>query len=215
MLTIQPKFTAGNAFRPSFRAEDADFLTEDNYNEERDFFEKQIDGFDDIINDEYMPEKMKKGVKFLRIISEGILEGWAVAWGAKKGINFLRKTGTKTLNSKTYTKAKEILTPAKEGLAKARQNIKKYIGEKLQKIGETQFGQKVKNSKFGKFIKNAFENISAKISAAKTKIQEKTNKITFEQATNATATTLGVGSGTAGAINSAIEANEKEYYEVA
>ncbi len=225
MLSIQPNFTIQKkSFKPVFRGEKEheSFWTEDRYNEEKDFYEKQIDGFNDILNEEYMPNSLKKAAKVLRIISEGILEGWAVAWGAKKGLNFMKNTTTRTLNSKNYARAKEILSPAKEGLVKVGNNLKEFGAEKLKALSEKEFVQKMtnpiknffENKEFGKYIAKQYNSLKEGLGTFKGKIKEQINKITFEKATNITAATLGVGSGTMGAINSAIEENN-EYIEAA
>lgn len=213
MLKIQPNLTVKTAFKPSFRSNDEEFLTQERFDEEKDFYEKQIDGFDEIIDDKYIPSGMKKAAKVLRIISEGILEGWAVAWGAKKGINFLKHSGTKTLNSNTYKKVAEIMSPAKDGVLKVMSNLKEFAAKELAKLGETKFGQ----SKFAKFAKDQYANIKVVCSNIKDKVLEKTGKITFKKARNIASATLGVGSGVAGTLNAALRENqaEEEYNEAA
>ena len=203
MIKVQPNFISKSAYKPAFRAQE-EYFTQDKFDEEKDFYEQQIEGFNDIIDDKYVPSGIKKAAKVLRIISEGILEGWAVAWGAKKGINFLKSSGAKAINSNFYKKSAEILNPAKEGLAKVFANFKEFAVAKLAKLGETKFGQ----SEFTKFIKKQYDNIKVVLKPIRDKVLEKTGKITFEKATNIAAATLGVGSGTAGAVNAALRENQ-------
>ncbi len=209
MLNVQPNFTT-SAYKPVFRGE-KDFLTEDAVNEEKDFYARQIDGFNEIIDDEYMPSGMKKAAKVLRIISEGILEGWAVAWGAKKGLNFLKSSSVKTINSNTYKKAAEILQPTRDYAAKILKNVKKYAVKKLGLLKKSKFAK----SNFSQYVVKQYNKLKTVAEPYITKIKEKTTNITYEKATNATATVLGVGSGATGAINAAIRENtpEQEYYE--
>ena len=80
MLTIQPNFTRNTAFR----GEKA-FVDQETYEAKKKYYKDKQREFNEILDDENIPEGMKKGAKVCKVASEGILEGWAVAWGASKG----------------------------------------------------------------------------------------------------------------------------------
>ena len=93
MLTIQPNVVNYSNRKPvHFRGgEDGasgsildSEITEDLYNQKSNFYKSQIREFDKSINDEHTPDFMKKVLKTFRIISEALLEGWAVAWGCQQ-----------------------------------------------------------------------------------------------------------------------------------
>ncbi|MBR1425573.1 hypothetical protein IJ579_08425 [bacterium] len=215
MLTIQPNFVTKTSMRPVFTANDS-LLDEDYVNEQRDFFEQQRDNFDQIIEDDYVPGWVKKGAKVFRIISEGILEGWAVAWGATKSAKFVRSSSTKAVESGFYKGAKNILKPIKESFGK-------FVSGKWKALMSTEFMLKRSNeineflekNSVGKAINSFIQGIKGKYG----KLVEKTKDITFDQVTNVTAGTLGVGSGAMGAYNSAISernmevAEDEEFYD--
>lgn len=220
MLTVQPKFTNQSSYKTSFKG-DSDFINESKYNEKKSYYENQKSEFDKIINDEYVPEGMKKGAKVFKIASEGILEGWAVTWAATKGGKFLKSGYLKAANSKFVKWATEMLKPLGKGLKKSSKNIKTSLLNGLEKIktskpvtkttsflnkaeetlNKTKLGQVVVATIKG--IGKALKTVGKAISSIAHKIAEPFKKVTYDKAAKATASTLGVGSGIAGAYSAA------------
>lgn len=226
MLTVQPKFTNQSSYKTAFRG-DNNFITEDKYNEKKDYYENQKLEFDKIINDEYVPESMKKGAKAFKVISEGVLEGWAVAWGATTGGKFLKSGFTKLINSKSAKWAEKMFSPISQGIKKSSKNFKTSFTKGVENIKTSKFvtnvsaklakaEESLNKTTLGKalvtgikYIGKAFETVGKFISKIGSKIKDFANKMTYEKASKATASTLGVGSGVAGAYSAAREEVKK------
>lgn len=220
MLTVQPKFTNQSSYKTSFKGE-SDLINEEKYNEKKSYYQNQKMEFDKIINDEYVPEGMKKGAKVFKVASEGILEGWAVTWAATKGGKCLKSGYLKAANSKFAKWATEMLKPLGKGLKKSSKNIKTSLLKGLENIKTSKLVTKTTNffskaeetlnkTKLGqvvvatiKGIGKAFKAVGKAISYIAHKIAEPFKKVTYDKATKATASTLGVGSGIAGAYSAA------------
>lgn len=219
MLTIQPNFSKVQQYaqRPlHFKGQSAE-ITEDYVNEQRDFYEKQVREADKIINDEKAPEALKKGMKILKIISEGIIEGWAVLWGARTGAKFAKNGAIKTVNSKFaknvgkgLKSAGEFITKGFEKLSESK--LAKKAGELVEKLDKTKFGKYIVSAGRAvvKGIKTVVEFVRTKLGkATKADIES-----TYDKVANGTATTLGVGSGIAGTYSAAKKASPKHFEDI-
>lgn len=230
MLTIQPRFTNQSSYNTSFKG-DNDFITEDKYNEKKNYYGNQKLEFDKIINDEYVPEGMKKGAKAFKVISEGVLEGWAVAWGATTGGKFLKTGLLKAYNSKFAKWASKMLSPISQGIKKSSKNFKTSFSKGIENIKTSKFVKNISakltkaeeslnKTTLGKalvtgikYIGKAFKAVGKVISMIGSKIKAFTKNMTYEKASKATASTLGVGSGVAGAYSAAREEIKKDKSE--
>lgn len=223
MLTIQPTGITQNSSKVlAFKGED-NLLDEETYNKKRSFYNNQKDECDEILNDQYVPEGMKKGVKICKIASEGILEGWAVTWAAAKGAKIAKSSVVKALNSKVAKGAGEIFKPLGKGIKEAGKNLRASILKGFNNFKESKFitniskqltklETKLDKSSAGKVVVNivkgigkGFKAVGNGISTLAHKIAQPFKKLTYEKATKAGSTTLGVGSGIAGAYNAARE----------
>lgn len=231
MLKVQPTNIMHSSSRtPSFKGGDIG-IDEQTYNEKKNYYTKQNREFDEILQDQYVPEGMKKGVKVFKIVSEGILEGWAVAWAASKGAKFAKSGINKIFNSKTLETFAKITKPLRKGIADTGENVKTHIVKLGTKIKNSEFvtnlsekaaniTEKMQNNSVGKFtlkigsgIKKCFQALKNTITTVAQKVADSFKKITFEKATKGSAATLGVGAGLAGAYNAAREdfiKNEKD-----
>lgn len=204
MLTIQPNFR-----NTSFRGESA-LIDKATYEEKQRYYTQQKREFEEIINDEHIPETMKKGAKVFKVASEGILEGWAVAWGASKGADMMKTGMVKASASRTAKWAKNILKPVGKMLVKAGENISKFVSENIDKLAKSEFVQKLDGNKFGHYIVEAFKGLGKLLKYANeglknlwTKVAGKSDGSTYDKAANAVSKTLGVGAGLGGAYNAA------------
>ena len=90
MLTIQPKFTHySNTRQIAFRGE-APSNEDKIYEEKQKHYAKQVEELDKLIQDKHTNNTLKKVLKGSKVVSEGLLEGWAVAWGAHKGAKIVK-----------------------------------------------------------------------------------------------------------------------------
>lgn len=217
MLTIQPNITHSSKVRAlPFKGENKTVTPEREdafYQDKTQFYENQIKDLDKSLNDEKTPDAFKKIIKGFKIISEGLLEGWAVAWGASKGSRVVKSSVVKTIEKEGSKVAQEVLTPFGShlknigakffgGIASGAKYVKnskfaQTIGEKFSKIVE-----KIETNKVGKYIVDAFRKVGNFISdKIITPLKGIKAGEMYDKAAKATSTTLGVGAGAAGAYN--------------
>ena len=234
MLTIQPKFTQYTQQRNnvSFKSSDVAGIPDDSfYQDKTRYYEDQIKEFDTLIEDEHTPTAFKKVLKGFRVVSEGLLEGCAVAWGASKGAKVIKSAAVKGAGSNFAKKAGEIFGPIAAGFKSTGSKIWKGIGAKITDIKASKFMtnlsekfgkvvEKMRNSKVGKYIVQGFELvgkalkwIGGKIAAGfkflKGKVKNMNGSEVYDKAANITSKTLGAGAGVAGAYNAATRADER------
>ncbi len=234
MLTIQPKITQYSQQRSnvSFKSrEDAGIPDDAFYKEKQAYYEDQIREFDSLIEDEHTPTAFKKVLKGFRVVSEGLLEGCAVAWGASKGAKVIKSAAVKGASSNFTKKAIDILKPIAEGFQSTGSRIWKAMGEKLTTIKASKFVtnlserftkvvNKMNENKVGKYVVRgfkavgkAFKWIGSKIAQGYKflagKIKGMNGSEVYDNTANIASKTLGAGAGVAGAYNAATRAEER------
>ncbi len=228
MLTIQPKFTHySNTRQIAFRGEDPS--NEDKiYEEKQKHYAKQVEELDELIQDKHTNKTFKKVLKGSKVVSEGLLEGWAVAWGAHKGAKIVKPSIlVKGADSKLYKVLSPMFSGIKKGgakfievLSKGVDNVKAsklYTGaaEKLAAITE-----KLNNHSVGKYVVKAFEYIGKAFKyvgglvkkgfeAIAKPFKGKTGEELYDKAAKVTSNTMGVGAGAAGAYDAATKDSKK------
>ena len=229
MLTIQPKVAQYPQRNISFR--NSDVYDEDFYKEKTKYYENQTKEFDELIGDQKTPNSFKKVLKGFKVVSEGLLEGWAVAWGASKGAKVIKSAFVKGASSKAAKNAQEIVGPAIEGAKKTGGKLLGVIGEWFEKIKASKFIQniseqfsklteKLNNNKYGKYVVQGFEYVGKFFKWIGSAISKGYNKVAtalksakgeevYDKATNVVSKTLGVGAGAAGAYNAATNADKR------
>lgn len=220
MITIQPNITHYSKQKalPSFKGENsANIISAEQEDEffknKTEFYESQIKDLDASLNNDKTPEAFKKVIKGFKIVSEGLLEGWAVAWGASKGSRVVKSSIVKTIEKEGSKTAQEVLTPFGEKIQKYGSKIFDAIGKGFEKLTNTTFAKntgakfskfidKMRDNSVGKYIVNTFEYIGNFISDKIIKPLKgvKPGEV-YDKATKVTSTTLGVGAGAAGAYN--------------
>ncbi|MBD5402643.1 hypothetical protein HDR58_07585 [bacterium] len=226
MLTIQPNFTQYSAKNTTFRG--VATLDEKTYNEQRAFYERQKQEFEDLINDDHIPESGKKIMNLFKIVSEGVLEGWAVLWGATKGAKAIKSFAGKIANGKAAKWATEVLKPITKGVSDTGSKIAESVKNKITDIQAsktmttisdkfTEIISKIDDNKIGHSILETFRYVNKKLNPFNKdtlkKITEPLKNTTYDGVAKATATTLGVGSGLAGAYNAARKVETKNSYK--
>lgn len=212
MLAIQP-ISLNSTKNASFKGI---YDNQESYERERRYFENQGREFDGIINDDNIPEGMKKPFKFARIITNGIIDGLAVGWAVMAGANSCKKAASSKYAKNISSAAK----PIAEGFAKTLKNFGEIIAKRFQKIKDNKFAQKVSalydkvaNSKFGKpVIEFTKKSANVVVEFAKTIINA-IKGVTYDKASKTAAGVLGGGSGIAGAYATAREENPVELEE--
>jgi hypothetical protein len=160
---------------------------------------------------------VKKPFKVARVITNGVIDGLAVGWATATGAKTCQKAVNSKMAKNIFKYVKEAIKTMKPltGLAlKGLEKIKGYAVKGLNILKNNKYGQKLTslsdkltNNSFTKKIINFTENISKKVVEIVKKVIKPIKNMTFEKATNITATTLGTGSGIAGAYVAAKEAN--------
>jgi len=224
MLTIQPNFTNQSLRRvPAFKGETGQTPEDKYYQEKINFYENGKKEFENLINDDKTAKPLKKLAKTFKVISEMLLEGWAVAWGASKGARFMKASVAEGVNSQFAKGTKDVLKPVGKGLIAAGKKLAgfaesavKYIkgtpaytklNEKLTKITE-----KMNNNKYGRFALNVLNKIGEGIKVVADFVAKPFKKVAnsmkntsfdkaYDKTAKATSTTLGVGAGAASGYN--------------
>ena len=228
MLTIKPKFTNySNTRQIAFRGE-APSNEDKIYEEKQKHYAKQVEELDKLIQDKHTNNTLKKVLKGSKVVSEGLLEGWAVAWGAHKGAKIVKPSIlVKGSDSKLYKVLSPMFSGIKKGgakfievLSKGVDNVKAsklYTGatEKLAAITE-----KMNNHSIGKYVVKAFEYIGTAFKfvcgllkkgfeAIAKPFKGKTGEELYDKAAKVTSNTMGVGAGAAGAYDAATKDSKK------
>ena len=234
MLTIQPKITQYSQQRNqiSFKNTEAMGIPDDSfYRDKQNYYENQIREFDELIEDEHTPNAFKKVLKGFRVVSEGLLEGCAVAWGASKGAKVIKSAAVKGASSNFTKKATEFAKPIIEGFKTTSGKIwtalsdkastlkgSKFMTNIAEKFGK--FVENMRNNKVGKYIVKGFEAVGKALKWVGGKIAQGFKFITgkakavngseaYDKAANIASKTLGAGAGVAGAYNAATRADER------
>lgn len=227
MLTVQPKIANYVNSKPvSFKALDDemsqnDLRGENYYKEKVDYYSQQVREFENLAQDLTSPPPVRKTMKAFRVVSEALLEGWAVAWGASKGAKILKPSGKFAKN------LKDILRPIYKGFKTSGQKIGEAFTGTVNKIKTSKFAEKLsgfvdkmRENSVGKYIVKGFEYIGKAfkyvgnliVKGAKKLVEPfkgKTNGEIYDKASKVASTTLGVGAGAAGAYNAATDKKEK------
>lgn len=235
MLTIQPKFTQYSQQQRNniaFKSAEMAGIPEDSFYEDKTrYYKDQIREFDTLIEDEHTPNAFKKVLKGFRVVSEGLLEGCAVAWGASKGAKVIKSAAVKGATSDFTKRAINIMNPIIEGFKTTGGKIWKAIGEKFTSFKTSKFATdvaekftkfvgKMRDNKVGKYIVKGFElvgsafkwvgkNLVKAYEAVASKAKAMNGSEAYDKAANIASKTLGAGAGVAGAYNAATRADER------
>lgn len=230
MLTIQPKYTQHSPVVLSFKS--AEDTAEQRYETKTKYYEKQVEEFDNMLKDKHTPSSFKKIAKIFKVISEALLEGWAVMWGASKGAKIIKTSVINETTSKVAKEAKHIFSPLLKGLKKTASNITTSMSKGIDNLKQTKFAtnlsekmtkltEKLDGTTVGHYIVKGlraigkfFKAVGRLITLGAKKVAEpfkKTNvEAVYDKVSKATATTLGVGAGAAGAYNAATRPEDSE-----
>lgn len=233
MLTIQPKFGNYSNHAIVFRAqEDKELDSKDRfYRMKVNHYKKQAQEFDELSKDEDSPSGFKMVMKGCGIVSEALLEGWAVAWGASKASKIFKSSFIKGAKTNFARRTRVILRPIKQGIKSSAQRLGKMFHNGIEKFKTSNFAtkfnnivEKMRNNAVGKYIVGGFELIGKGLKAVGNwisekyqnlvkPIKEKSSSEIYDKVSKATSTTLGVGAGVAGAYNSSTEVQKRQANE--
>jgi len=213
MLTIQPKLTAT---RPvAFKAEAATITPDEEkyYEQKKDYYRQKIRECDEIIQDGETPEALKKTMKVFKVVSEALLDGWVVAWGATKGSKIVKSTVISTLGSKAATKAKDFVKPLGGKISKWAGAAADAVSNGLTNLKGTKF---MSENSFGKILTKGLNALTAGVKFIGDKISKLTGSLksanidkAYDKTAKAASVTLGTGAGAAGAYNAATDADKR------
>ncbi len=224
MLKIKQNFTTKQYSPKVVHFKGQNEITEDYVNEQKAFYQEQIDKADKIIEDKRTPSFLKKFMKVSKIISEGFIDGWAVLFGALTGAQVVKKGALKSVNSKAAKNIgsgfKKIGTVISKGFKKlADSGVAKkavdFASQLVEKLNNTKYGKYI--VKAGKavvnFIKSAVGITKKGVDKITKPLKEKGAEAVYDKTSKGVATTLGVGSGVAGTYSAAKKAEQDEHPE--
>ncbi len=223
MLTIQPKITTGalkQSYRPAFKShEEIGEFADEKYNDAKDFVRETKESIDEVMDDVNVPNSVKKVFKVLGTVATVVLDGVAVFWATTKGAKILKSAHGKIMNNEAVKSAINLLTPIKNGAKRTQRIAKIGIYKQMKKLKANERYQKFMapinkfftENKYGKKIAAIYNYVKEGTSALIKKFKEKVGKVTYEKATNATAATLGTGSGVAGAYQAVKNDNQDSF----
>lgn len=235
MLSVQPKFTQyAAAKQPAFKGlSNPQETPEDRFFEEKtNYYKDQTRAFDEALLNEHTPDAMKKVIKGFKVVSEALLEGWAVAWGASKGMKIIKSTTIKGLNSSFAKHTEDILKPVGEGLKNAGKTFKTKFGNFITNIKTSDFATKtaerftnmtesMRNNTVGKYVVSGFEAIGKVLKYIGNLAKQGADKVIsplkemkageiYDKAAKVTSTTFGIGAGAAGAYNATMKPEDRK-----
>ena len=231
MLTIQPNLTSYSKPMVSFKSKNYDEGSEGYFKEKVDYYTQQAKEFEELSQDSNSPSGFRKAMKVFRVISEALLEGWAVAWGASKGAKILKSSVIKGADSKFAKHSKEVLKPVLEGVKSSGKKVAELFTKGVEKFKASKFAEKFTNfvakmreNKIGKYVVEGFEYIGKAIKYVGKLIASGAKKIVeplkgkpageiYDKGAKVASNTLGVGAGVAGAYNAATNAQERKEEE--
>lgn len=220
MLTIQPNFTHFASKKVSFKGE-YDNFTDEQYNAKKAYYQNSMNDFDTLLKDDFIPDKLKKPLKYGKIAAGSLLEGWAVFWAANKGTGFIKNSFVKSANSQLAKEIGDITKPAKKGLREACSKLSASIKNGMKNIQKSKFMTSISNmiekldkSTVGHALVSVVKGIGKAFKATGNGIYNITvkpiKKLNYDKVANATSTTLGVGCGVAGAYSELRKPDEKK-----
>jgi len=209
MLTVQPYSTTSSiAKRPAFKGE----WDKSSIDQERDFIERQKEALDSVLNDDYVPEKMKKPFKFFKVLYNGALDGLAVFGAVFFMKDFIKKGANSKVAQKAVSTAKPAIDASAKGLKYVGGKIYDYSSKAYKFLRNTSAGQKAAdlynkfaNTKTGKFVIKYTKIALSKAETLLAKALKPFKGASVDKATNGVATVLGVGSGVSGAYETAMK----------
>ena len=233
MLTVQPGLSNFSKSSVTFRSKEIDInAIKDRerdafYQQKVDYYKKQAQEFDDMSKNTDTPKGFRAVMKGFRVISEALLEGWAVAWGASKGSKVLKSSVLKGLQTNFGKHVKNALKSIGRGIKASGKKVSELYKNGIKAIKDSKFAEevsnfveKMRNNSFGKYVVKGFEYLgkafkyigSLIASGAKKVAEPFTNKTTseiYDKVAKGTSVTLGVGAGAAGAYSATISEDKK------
>lgn len=225
MLSIQPNFTNQAVRRvPVFKGENGiDTADEKRLESKRDFYESQKKEFEELAEQEGTPKTLKAILDVFKTISTVLFEGFAVAWGAKKGANFVKSSVISGAESSAAKGTKEVLKPIAKGFVDAGKKLFGFVDKTVSKVKTSNaftkmsdfiqnVVQKMEAKPAGKVVLNVLRKIGSGIKAVfnfiATPFRKLANNIkgtslseAYDKTAKAASTTMGVGAGVASGYN--------------
>lgn len=208
MLAIQPVST-NNYNRPAkvnFKG------WEEDISQGRQTIEDGQRALNEILNDQQVPDKLKKPVKFFKVLTNAALEGLAVFGSVMILGDFLKKGK----GSKVVLSAVEKAKPLGKQLVKAADELGKLSSKGIEKVKGTSIGKNIvsKLSKFfgtmkGKRILVHARKFKRQIAKILQKVLAPIKNLNGDKATKGVAAVLGIGSGATGAFEATMTPEER------
>jgi len=209
MLAIQPVST-NNYNKPAkvnFKG------WEDDISQGRQTIEDGQRALNEILNDQQVPDKLKKPVKFFKVLTNAALEGLAVFGSVMILGDFLKKGKGNKVVQQAVGKAKPVVDKALSFAEKLGELFKKGV----EKAKETSIGKRIEaklneffSTKKGKRILDHARKFKRQLSKVLEKVLAPIKNMNGDKATKGVATVLGIGSGATGAYEATMTPEERD-----
>lgn len=196
MLAIQPVSMNSRSQKVSFQKSERESFEED-----RAFYEQQKREIEGLLDDNRLPNGMKKFLKGANIVTDGLISGFTVACATIASATCGKNTYTKLSSNKFIKSTLEGFKPLGEYFTK---------GLNILKHSASKFVRKYLGEEKGQKIVDTAKKIIEKVSSFFKKLNPFKDTETFDKATAKTATGLGVGAGVASAYAKTVEKAEQE-----
>lgn len=196
MLAIQPVSMNSYPQKVSFQKNDRQSFEED-----RAFYEQQKREIEGLIEDNRLPNGMRKFLKGANIITDALISGFTVACATIASATCGKNTYARLSKNKMVTSAINGFKPMEEYAGKGFKTVKHFAADMVRKLFGKEKGQKIVD--FAKKAIKTVENFFKKLNPFK-------SEEVFDKATTKTATGLGVGAGAASAYAKSVEKAEAE-----
>lgn len=188
---------------PSFKGH-----TKDSIQDDIDFYKEQVEEIDQFLQEDYVPEKVKKPLKFFRMIANGAIDGLAVFGSTMMLSGFVRKSGARISSNTQVKKVQKFIQPALDLIPKGYTNLKGALLKGLDRLVKTDAYQKFLSTKIGKRIMTNVAILAVKSEDLATKLTKPIKEINADKVTKGTAAFLGIGSGVTGAYETTLDDKE-------
>ncbi len=196
MLGIQPNLTARVSTASVAFTSKPDEIEADKVKKDVVYYKDRADDLDEVINNDVIPEKLKKPFKYMKALAMGIFEGGIVFWAAIKGRDFIKNLS----NNKNTKSVVETLAPIKDGFKETSAKISTGLKNQFNKFKKTDLGKKL-TSWYDRFTKTMVGKkvveFATEANDGLKSLKNKIKGVNYDKATNITAATIATGSGVA------------------
>lgn len=185
---------------PSFKGQ-----TDDSVKENIDFYKEQVAELDQFLSEDYVSDKVKKPLKFFRVIANGAIDGLAVFGSTMMLAGFVKKSGARISSNKYVKQVQGFMQPAIDLIPKGYTKLKGALLNGLGRVVQSNPYQKFISTKLGKRIMTNVGVLAIEAGDLAAKLVKPFKEIKTDKLIKGVAAFLGVGSGVTGAYETTLD----------